>query len=150
MMVRVTALFSLLALWPTIVPLLGIVMLGIGLTLPYANFHDVVSHPGLPTGMVWVGNCPAGRASNFVCYLARPDVALSITLSTLLAVIATPLLAWPYVGQRVPASVPVAVVLGGILLFAIVPVLLGRLLNSWWRRFGRGLRVSVDSDATGS
>ncbi len=42
-----------------------------------------------------MASCPGGTASNLVTYLAQADVALSVamtTVSTLLAVVATPLL----------------------------------------------------------
>ncbi|MFH1744395.1 MAG: bile acid:sodium symporter family protein, partial [bacterium] len=139
-------LFSLLAfsypdpwlmLKPAIVPLLGVVMFGMGLTLTAQNFSKVAKRPkvvalgtalqfllmpffawviakalGMPAdlcaGLVLVGSCPGGTASNVVCYLARGDVALSIaltTISTLLAVVATPFLTWFYVGQSLPVPV---------------------------------------------
>ena len=59
--------------------------------------------------MILAGTCPGGTASNVICYLAKGNVALSLALtscSTLLAVIATPLLTWLYLGQSV--EVPVA------------------------------------------
>lgn len=77
-----------------------------------------------------VGACPGGTASNVICYLARGDVALSITLtavSTLLAVVLTPALTWLYVGQTVP--VPVWQMLLSVVKIVILPVTLGVLAN---------------------
>jgi BASS family bile acid:Na+ symporter len=91
--------------------------------------------PQLLAGLVLVGCSPGGTASNVICYLANGDVALSITLtltSTLLAVIATPLLTLLYVGQVVP--VPVLDMLLSILQIIILPVVLGVLLNHFLRR----------------
>ena len=94
-----------------IVPLLGIVMLGMGMTLRPENFLEILKRPrligigvglqfllmpliaycvsrlfdlpeALLVGMVLVGSCPGGTASNVICYLARGDVALSISLTT--------------------------------------------------------------------
>ena len=51
--------------------------------------------------------CPGGTASNVVAYLANADVALSVamtTVSTLLAVAATPILTQLLVGTLVPVS----------------------------------------------
>ncbi|MES9849652.1 MAG: bile acid:sodium symporter family protein [Candidatus Thiodiazotropha sp.] len=93
--------------------------------------------PYLMAGLVLVGACPGGTASNVVCFLARGDVALSITLttaSTLLAIIATPILTWLYVGQKVP--VPVASMLWSIFKIVLLPVTLGVLVNML---FGRKL-----------
>jgi BASS family bile acid:Na+ symporter len=142
-----------------IVPLLGIVMFGMGLTLTPTSFAEVLSRPrlvaigvglqfgamplaawlighalGLPpallTGLVLVGACPGGTASNVICYLARGDVALSITLttvSTLVAVLLTPALTWLYVGQTVP--VPVVAMLWSICKIVLLPVAGGVLIN---------------------
>ena len=55
-----------------------------------------------------VACCPGGTASNLVTYLARADVALSVamtTVSTMLAVLATPILTKILVGTLVPVSI---------------------------------------------
>jgi len=144
---------------PAIVPLLGLVMFGMGMTLNGSDFLAVLRRPGLvllgvglqfllmpllgwllagggglsaglAAGVVLLGSCPGGTASNVICYLARGDVALSITLtavSTLLAVVATPLLTWLYVGERV--EVPVAGLLLSTAKIVLLPVLLGIAVN---------------------
>jgi BASS family bile acid:Na+ symporter len=150
---------GLAALKPAIVPLLGLVMFGMGMTLTAHSFLVVMRRPftvllgvalqfllmplagwllvmlfqlpvQLAVGVILVGCSPGGTASNVICYLARGDVALSITLtavSTLLAVIATPLLTLFYAGQTVP--VPVLDMLLTILKIIILPVGCGVLLN---------------------
>ena len=142
-----------------IVLLLGIVMFGMGITLTPDDFLNVFKKPllillglllqyslmpliawivsqlmGLPVmiaaGLILVGACPGGTASNVICYLAKGDVALSITLtslSTLTAVVMTPLLTWLYIGQEI--DVPVKKMMMDILLVVIVPVILGLLVN---------------------
>jgi BASS family bile acid:Na+ symporter len=184
---RVTAAFPLWALllallayfWPSawpdmlveskplIVPLLGLVMFGMGMTLTWQSLAAVWRRPGLiglgvllqflimpfaawaiarglglssalTAGLVLVGASPGGTASNVVCYLARGDLALSITLttvSTLLAVAATPLLTLLYVGQQVP--VPVLAMLVSVVKVVLLPVALGVLVN---RLVGRWLQ----------
>lgn len=149
----------LAGLKPWIVPLLGLVMFGMGVTLTAGQFREVLRRPrlvalgvalqfgimplaawaighlmGLPAallaGLVLVGASPGGTASNVICYLARGDVALSITLttvSTLLAVVLTPLLTLLYVGERVP--VPAGEMLVSILQVVLAPVALGVLVN---------------------
>jgi len=104
--------------------LLGLIMLGMGLTLTPADFRRVLRLPravatgvalqftvmplagiacatlfglenGLAVGIVLVACCPGGTASNVVAYLARANLALSVTMtlcSTLVAVVLTPLL----------------------------------------------------------
>ena len=163
-------LFSLAAWWapgffapgrPAIVPLLGIIMFGMGATLTVRDFADVARRPallglgaalqfgGMPalawlvaralglgpeltTGLVLVGSCPGGTASNVICYLARADVALSITLtavSTVLAILATPLLTELWVGASVAVDVPGMVV--SIFRIVLLPVALGVAVNTW-------------------
>lgn len=148
------------ALKPAIVPLLGIVMFGMGMTLTPEDFARVLKKPSIvalgtalqflvmpfiawvlfkaldlpveiAAGLVLVGSCPGGTASNVICYLSRGDVPLSITLtavSTILAVAATPILTWFYIGRMVP--VPVASMFISITKIVIVPVLLGVAINS--------------------
>jgi len=150
-----------------IVPLLGAVMFAMGMSLRPENFAEVLKRPRevvlgltlqyslmpilawavarllgldalLTAGLVLVGACPGGTASNVVCYLARGDLALSIsltTLSTVMAVAATPLLTWLLIGRTVP--VPVADMFADILVVVLVPVLAGVLLN---RLFGHALQ----------
>jgi len=84
----------------------------------------------LLVGMILVGSVSGGTASNVITYLAKGDVALSITMtmtSTLLSVFITPLLTWIYVGQSVP--VPAQSMLIGILQMVVAPVILGVIVN---------------------
>ena len=151
----------LIPLRPAIVPLLGIVMFGMGMTLKFEDFKRVFLQPEiivlgfllqyllmpfiawllsrllqlplpLMAGLILVGSCPGGTASNVICYLARGDVALSISLTsinTVMAILMTPLLTWLYIGQKVPVPVPAMML--SILKIIIIPVLLGLLLNQW-------------------
>lgn len=148
------------ALKPAIPWLLALVMFGMGMTLRPADFGETLGRPGLIglglglqflvmplaawgvgealglsaallAGLVLVGASPGGTASNVICYLARGDVALSITLttlSTLLAVLATPLLTWLYVGQRI--EVPVGPMLVSVAQIVLLPVALGVAANT--------------------
>lgn len=157
---------SLIGLKPYIGPLLGVVMFGMGITLLPADFRRVAQRP-LPVllgmalqfgimplaawligralqlpddyliGLVLVGACSGGTASNVICYLARGDVALSITLtscSTVLAIFATPALTLLYLGQTV--DVPAQKMLLTILYVILLPVTAGLIVN---RLFGRYL-----------
>jgi len=114
-------------------PGLQIIMLGMGLTLELSDFSRVFRAPApilwgvllqytvmpllgwgvgylfqLPTafavGLVLVCCCPGGTASNVIAYLAKADVALSVSMtafSTMLAAACTPLLTTWIVGSRV-------------------------------------------------
>ena len=144
---------------PAIIPLLGLVMFGMGVTLTPADFVRALRRPGtialgtvlqygimpaaawlvavaldlppmLLAGMVLVGASPGGTASNVIVFLARGDVALSITLttvSTLLAVLLTPWLTLLYAGQTVP--VPALDMLISIAKIILLPVMAGVLAN---------------------
>ena len=150
-----------------VMPLLGVVMFGMGATLRPADFLAIARRPALIglglclqfglmpligwslaqalalspellVGMVLVGAAPGGTASNVICYLARGDVALSISLtaaSTLLAVVLTPWLTWVYADAWV--TVPVGEMLKSIALVVLLPVIAGVAVN---RFAGRWLR----------
>jgi len=145
-----------------IIPLLGAVMFGMGMTLTGRDFLNVLRRPfpvllgvtlqfllmpfaawalahgaGLTpqfaVGLILVGCSPGGTASNVICYLARGDVALSITLtmvSTLLAVVATPLLTLLYAGELVP--IPVLDILVTVFRIIFLPVMLGVTANHYF------------------
>lgn len=145
-----------------IVPLLIVIMFSMGLSLTVADFKRVVSRPkavglglalqyavmplaalaigtalGLPlefvVGMVLVGCSPGGTASNVMAYLARADVALSVTLtavSSLAAVVLTPTLAWLLVGQSVPVAV--GSMLGSVVQIVLLPIAAGVVINTFW------------------
>lgn len=143
------------ALSSAIVPLLAAVMFMMGLTLNKEDILRVVKDPKpvfvgvvlqfllmpilaltlatmlqlsnqLTIGMVLVGSCAGGTASNVVCYLAKGDVALSISMtmvSTLVGVIATPLLCAFYLSATV--SVDTLDLLLSIVQMVFIPVVLG-------------------------
>ncbi|MBY7787406.1 bile acid:sodium symporter family protein [Vibrio fluvialis] len=142
-----------------IVPLLTIIMLAMGLTLKPKDFLNVVTNkkaigiglilqfsvmplaallvslllgfdPMLTIGMVLVGSVAGGTSSNVMCYLAKGDVALSITMtsiSTLLGVVLTPLLVKLLAGQSV--DVPAMSMLMSLVKIVFVPVSIGLLCN---------------------
>ena len=139
--------------------LLGIIMLGMGLTLSLQDFRRVLAMPravvagvalqytvmplsglafatlfgleaGLAVGLILVACCPGGTASNVVTFLARANVALSVTLtfaSTMLAVIATPLLTGWLAGVYV--EIDRWALFEGMLAVVLLPVVVGVALN---------------------
>ena len=145
--------------------LLGLVMFGMGLTLNLRDFKIVFSRPkdilvgclaqftvmpllawaltrlfrvdeALALGVVLVGCCPGGTASNVITYLAKGDLALSVGMtgvSTLLAPLLTPLLTWGLAGKTV--DVDVVSMFLSILWVVIVPIVLGLLFKWLWPRF---------------
>jgi BASS family bile acid:Na+ symporter len=145
---------------PAIQPLLGLVMLGMGVTLSPTDFRRIAKRPGavgigvglqlavmpllglvlaraldlspaLAAGVILLGACPGGTASNVVTWLARGDVALSVSLttaSTVLAPLATPALTALYAGARVP--VPAAAMLRDIAAIVLLPLAAGVALRA--------------------
>ena len=89
--------------------------------------------PQLAIGMILVGSVASGTASNVIIYLSRGDVALSVTissLSTLVGVVATPLLTRLYVDAAI--KVEVAAMLLSILQIVILPIGLGLLAHRFF------------------
>ena len=81
-------------------------------------------------GILLVGTAPGGTASNVICYLAKGDIALSISLttcSTFLAVFFMPTLFWLYTGTDI--DVPILQMMLSIFKIIILPVTLGVILN---------------------
>ena len=143
-------------------PLLGVIMFGMGLTLKLDDFKVVFSRPrdvivgclaqftimpllawvlakvfgldqALAVGVILVGCCPGGTASNVITYLAKGDLALSVGMtgvSTLLAPVLTPLLVLLLAGQSVDVDV-VAMFLS-ILWVVILPIVAGLIVKSLW------------------
>ena len=146
-------------------PLLGVIMFGMGLTLNLQDFKIVFSRPkdviigclaqftimpllawglskafqldeALALGVVLVGCCPGGTASNVITYLAKGDLALSVGMtgvSTLLAPLLTPLLTWALAGKSV--DVDVAGMLLSILWVVILPIVVGLIVKALWPKF---------------
>ena len=138
-----------------IVPTLGIIMFGMGMTLTIHDFRRVLARPGdvyigvllqyllmplgafilvkvfnlnefLAAGIILLGSCPGGTASNVITYLARGDLALSVTLtsvSTILSPVLIPVLMYFYASQWI--EVPVIKLFISSVQIVIIPVLLG-------------------------
>lgn len=148
---------------PYIVPLLGIIMFGMGLTLSKEDFREVARRPGdvaigvagqfiIMPGMAWllstllqlppevavgvilVGCCPGGTASNVMTFLARGDVALSVAITsvtTLLAPVVTPALIYLLASQWLEVSA--AAMFWSIVQVVVLPIALGVLAQSLLR-----------------
>ncbi len=151
---------------------LALVMLGMGLTLHVDDFKEITKMPGavfmgavlqytvmpfsafliarflqldpaLAVGLIIVGCCPGGTASNVITYLARGHLALSIimtTVSTMLAIIVTPLMTEALAGTYVPVD-------GWGLFYTTVqvvllPVALGVLINYKFPNIGKKLALA--------
>ncbi len=86
--------------------------------------------PEIAIGVVLVGSCPGGTASNVISYISGADVALSVSMTmvnTLLAPLITPLLVWAIAGSWIEISL-VAMMMS-IVKMVLIPLLLGVTLN---------------------
>lgn len=86
--------------------------------------------PAMTLGLVLVGSCPGGVASNIMAFLCKGDVAFSVgmtTVSTVLAPVMTPLMLNFLVGQTV--EMDGWAMFKFMLMVTIVPVAIGSILN---------------------
>ncbi|MEE1128995.1 MAG: bile acid:sodium symporter family protein [Methanobrevibacter sp.] len=84
----------------------------------------------LTVGLILVGTVPGGTASDVITFLAKGDVALSVSLtaiSTLLSPILTPLITLILIGNHISFN-PTEMFLS-IVQIVIIPIILGLLLN---------------------
>lgn len=145
--------------------LLGIIMFGMGLSLVPQDFVLVVTRPlpvligvvaqfvimpavaigvvkllrlpdEIAAGVILVGCAPGGTSSNVVTYMARGDLALSVTMtsiSTLLAPLLTPVLTLWLAGQYMPLNAGTMAL--SIVQVVLVPVVAGIVIHVLARRF---------------
>jgi len=144
-----------------IIPLLMVVMFGMGMTLRWENFRNVFKSPGviafgvflqylimpfaafgvakifglsagLMAGVVLVGCSPGGTASNVMCYLGNADVALSVTLTATNTFAAVIATpAFSYLFLHQVVPIPFWGMMISILQIVLVPVLIGTAVNSF-------------------
>lgn len=156
-----------------IIPLLQLIMFGMGSTMKMSDFAEVLRSPKavvlgvffqftimpfvgwsltkvfqfpseIAAGIILVGCMPCGLASNVMSYLAKANVALSLTLTsiaTILAPILTPLLMKNLAGQLI--EIDLWAMVWEISKLIIIPITVGvlynRLLGSRFQWFERAL-----------
>ena len=145
-----------------IVPLLQIIMFGMGTAMSFKDFYGVIKMPKgvlvglvcqfsimpilgyclatlfnfpaeIAAGVVLIGSSPSGLASNVMAYLAKANIALSVTLTAVATVVApfmTPLLMKYFAGAFVPINF-LAMMLS-IVKMVILPVILGLIFNHFF------------------
>lgn len=165
--------FAALALWQpeffvwlkAYIPwILGIIMLGMGMTMTVDDFKGVLQSPkavligviaqfvvmpglafvlcklfDLPSeiavGVILVGCCPGGTASNVITYMAKGNVALSVactSVSTLLAPVLTPAIFYLLASQWL--KIDAASMFISILQVVLLPIVIGLILRTWLKR----------------
>ncbi|WP_435156510.1 bile acid:sodium symporter family protein [Haladaptatus sp. DFWS20] len=136
-------------------PLLGVVMLGMGLTLTPEDLKRIVERPrdvvigslaqwtimpitayllvqvfSLPTelgiGIILLGAAPGGTSSNVMTYLGKGDVALSIAITSLTTIVAPVVMpAWVLFLAGAEVQVTFAEMFREILFIVFIPVVAG-------------------------
>ena len=149
---------------PLVTYLLGIIMFGMGLTLspddfkilgqqPKAVIVGVIAQfaimpsiafalarafdlpPDIAVGVILVGSCPGGTASNVITYLAKGNVPLSVavtSVSTLLAPLLTPAVFYVFANQWLQINAGSMFI--SIAQIVILPIVLGVLLHKFFRK----------------
>ncbi len=140
--------------------MLGIIMFGMGMTMTLGDFKSVLQSPkavtigvfaqfivmpalayllcklfNLPTeiaiGVILVGCCPGGTASNVITYMAKGNTALSVactSVSTILAPILTPAIFYVLASQWI--DINAISMLKSILQVVLFPIVLGLLVRA--------------------
>lgn len=149
---------------PHISLLLGIIMFGMGLTLSLDDFKGIIKAPksviigvvaqytimpllafGLANlfqlppevavGVILVGCCPGGTASNVMTFLAKGNTALSVSVtafSTILAPILTPALTLLFASKWLPVSA--ADMFMSIVQIILIPIVLGIIVRVFFHK----------------
>jgi len=152
---------------------LASVMLGMGLSLVPADFRRIARYPkavavgvlcqiallpligaliavafpldpALAVGLIVIAVCPGGPSSNLVTYLAKGDVALSVTLtavSSAITVFTIPILTnlalQYFLGKSAAIALPIGATMFQIFLITLLPTAMGMTIR---RRFPEGAR----------
>lgn len=144
--------------------MLGIIMFGMGMTMTLDDFKGVFQRPKavfvgvlaqfvvmpalawllcvvfqlppeIAIGVILVGCCPGGTASNVITYMAKGNVALSVactSVSTLLAPILTPAIFYLLASQWV--DIDAMAMLSSIFKVVLFPIVLGLIVRTIFKR----------------
>ena len=143
-----------------IIWMLGIIMSGMGMTMTVDDFKGVLHNPkavvigvvaqfmlmpglayllcqlfqlppAIAIGVILVGCCPGGTASNVITYMAKGNTALSVactSVSTILAPVLTPAIFYFLASQWI--EINAMSMLGSILQVVLFPIILGLIVRS--------------------
>ena len=144
--------------------MLGIIMFGMGMTMTVEDFKGVLQSPKavvigvvaqfvvmpglayllcqlfqlppeIAVGVILVGCCPGGTASNVITYMAKGNTALSVactSVSTLLAPVLTPAIFYLLASQWI--EINAMSMLGSILQVVLFPIILGLIARAVLKR----------------
>ncbi len=164
---------------------LAIVMLGMGLSLVPEDFKRITRYPkavavgtvcqvlllpligalitlvvpmqpAIAVGLIVLAVCPGGPSSNLVTYLAKGDVALSVTLtavSSIITVFTIPLftnLALQYfLGKSAAIALPIGSTMLQIFLITLLPTAIGMVIRHQFPDTARRLEKQMSRFAVG-
>jgi BASS family bile acid:Na+ symporter len=154
---------------------LGVLMLGMGLGLIAADFQRITRYPKavliglvnqiiilpivgfiitsllplrpeIAVGLMIIAICPGGPSSNVLTYLAKGDVALSVTLtafSSIITIFTIPFLAsltlQHFMGQSAAISLPIGSTMGQIFLIIVLPMVIGMTIRHYFPLLAKNL-----------
>jgi bile acid:Na+ symporter, BASS family len=148
-----------------IVPLIQVIMFGMGTTMSIDDFSSVLKSPKavfvgvvfhfiimpligfslarafgfsgeIAAGVILIGCSPSGLASNVMCYIAKANVALSVTvtsISTLLAPFLTPLLMKYLAGNFIEIELITMII--DVAKMVFLPIVLGLIVNKLFKNY---------------
>jgi bile acid:Na+ symporter, BASS family len=164
---------------------LATVMLGMGLSLVPEDFQRIVRYPKavavgavcqvvllpligvaialvvpmqpvLAVGTIVIAICPGGPSSNLMTYLAKGDVALSVTLtalSSLITVFTIPIFAnlalQYFMGQNAAISLPIGQTMLQIFMITLLPTAIGMAIRHQFPNTARRLEKQMSRLAVG-
>lgn len=164
---------------------LAIVMLGMGLSLVPKDFQRITRDPkavvvgtvcqvlllpligvlitlfvpmqsAIAVGLIVLAVCPGGPSSNLITYLAKGDVALSVTLTALSSVITvftipifTNLALQHFLGQSAAIALPIGQTMLQIFLITLLPTAIGMIIRHQFPNTARRIEKQTSRLAAG-
>ncbi|PIG91802.1 bile acid:sodium symporter family protein [Gloeocapsopsis sp. IPPAS B-1203] len=164
---------------------LAVVMLGMGLSLVPKDFQRITRDPvavavgticqvlllpligvlitlfvpmqsAIAVGLIVLAVCPGGPSSNLITYLAKGDVALSVTLtafSSIITVFTIPIftnLALQYfMGQNAAISLPIGRTILQIFLITLLPIAIGMVIRHQFPNTAKRIEKQMSRLAAG-
>lgn len=154
-----------------IVPALGLIMFGMGLTLEVKDFAEIAKRPVqvvvgivaqflimpllallltkvftldpmVAVGVILVGCCPGGTSSNVITFLSRGDVALSVTITSFSTVLAP--VVTPLLLELYAGTlidIPLAAMMWSIAKIVLMPIAAGLIVH---RLLGDKVKPAID------
>lgn len=164
---------------------LAIVMLGMGLSLVPEDFKRITRYPkavavgsvcqllllpllgalvtlvvpmqpAIAVGLIVLAVCPGGPSSNLLTYLAKGDVALSVTLTAVSSIVTvftipvfTSLALQHFLGERAAIALPIGPTIVQIFLITLLPIAIGMAVRSRFPQTARRLEKQMSRLAAG-